>query len=421
MSVTKIKINTDQKPPALTKTKSKSNLYCLTHFKQIPAQKIDKYKLISLHIRLTTNPEQRTKEIQELLSKTHQKLTHLGQKTIPFLTKDISLEKSLAPTLAKNSTYKEKLGKTIEQWKKSSWNVEKRKRFIKRTNSAGLKENVTKDTVKVHQENELVPKYEKEICFDSTTGEFMYLETMDLDHTDPWSNIIDNVQQCITDINNLNIHFRAIIGQEITQKYPGYFIYNDDTLTATQYLGMSLFNYDQNLTTMKTDENNSKGNKNVIKWIEEKYPNLSKHICKNPLTTLASIIDTTGFITAIINDKDLVKDEFAGKGLGKAIYLYALADLENVELRKEAFIEYIKNIRLIQCSEKLKQILGLLEDEVTELESLEKDFIKHIKIDGTKHRNEFRTGIETALDSHPSDPCLVKSDEEVSPRAHSPQ
>ena len=351
--------------------------------------------IVSLHIRITTTHKKRSPQYTLLLKKiaSELKTTH-NTSIFPFLTRSIDLEQSLKPCLKDNPIIKSKCDQSIQGWKKQEWNFS-RKKFITYNDNHGKRHNITKQVIYTKQDSESSKKYSKDICFDATTGEFMYPELMDLDHMDPWSNICERVQETIKFINTCPLNIKTKLCKEIVKRFPDYFIYKQHLsgieLKPTQYLGMCLFNYDQNLTSMNHNVNNKKGNTQVCQWIQAHIEGFAEKIAMQPNMKLEDLIDTDDFILRLSRNPQLVKDIYRGKGLGKAIYLQSLYNYdETLGPRKLTFIENIKHFRMIQLTQRLLKMIRLTDTQRNQIQDAIDRYSKNIQSYGKQQRNTLR-------------------------------
>jgi len=382
----------------------------------------DKLQALSLFLQIQTSVGQRSPIQQGNIDAIHDELHKSGEKVIPFLNTH-NMEESLKEVLSQYPGITARLATSVTTWKGNVWGAKERTEFIVRMEKK-TKVPVTKEvSMKQQEAGNMAPKYrQSEICFDPASGEFITSRLTDLDHMDPWSKITERVQAFLKVINGLpNLTGPPII-RELLENYKGYFIRDSSgTIQATQYLGMCLYNFNENLMSMNHAVNIKKSDKDAVEWLathEQFGQKFIAEVSTAPGAKLNALVDQSGFIYVLKKTGNMVKPEYEGKGLAQASARYAMLGKEKQSMETVAQ-ENIKNMRLIQSTKRLQQLLPLTQDQKGELDKAIEDLGKSLKHTGKRLRNELRrqvgtaTGGQSKTESEQAESSSSSSDEEI--------
>jgi hypothetical protein len=340
-------------------------------FKTNRGTRPEKLQALSLHFRMCKPLDQQTQALRNTISFIHSELAQASKKITPFITVNIDLEDSLKDTLDEHTEIRGRLLQSISNWKQSFWNGQSRAEFVKRQEN-GEKVQITRTEVLQKQYNQdLGDKYpDSEICFDSSTGEFVETNLTDLDHMDPWNSITNRVNEFLDAINNIpNQQVQRIVQTSLETNYGDFFKRDQGEIKATQYLAICLYNFSENLTSMNHYTNIKKNADEVLGWVsaQEQYDEaFVGAISMHSGTLLQDCVDSSGFILVLKNE-DPIKPEYRGKGIGEALTTFTKQSPKALEALQKVKHESLKNTRIIQSTLRLMRMVPIPEQEKQQL------------------------------------------------------
>ncbi len=342
----------------------------------IDSSGVKRLQLISLFLRINLPSKGRSSEASALLAKVHKMLGEKNEKIIPVIQENIDFKESIRAQMAQSSKDDESSGigdnqidalgeeilkrisKSEGKWKSEDWAKERGK--LSRPGFADCQvdrsnEPYVKDRVIEKQGPEKVG--ETTLVVDQS--EIRDVREADIDHMDPWSQIIDRVDSFLSFVNGLGDEAIKAIESQLSVQYPGCFkIDGDGKLIGTKYLSVSLYNYSSNLSLMACFNNTQKSGDEASSWLLRVLgPNLFKFALRAPGTSfvdddalLKCVLDQTGFIVCISNDENLIDQQFLGKGLADLYLAYTTHQsrgyIGGVRITR---VEYQKILDLVQC------------------------------------------------------------------------